>query len=574
MAVLDKVKIETPNLRKSKLDISGIHITTGDFMNLQPCFYRHCIAGEHVSVNANAVMRLAPLAVPTYGRARLNLRAFFVPFRTIFPNWNNFITDTIGSDYSTSSLVDDSPIIGNKDFVSYFRLSANSTPITNWTNEPYDFYSGGNHYVLTSQGRYHMKILNSLGYRWDWDDKNTTNFSALALLSFIKVYLDWYSASSYQDTTNFLILQRLCEYNSPSNKLVISLAQLTTALAFISQVCYDGDYFTTAWDNPVSPNNGLSSDYSITDPTVTSNPQIVSQSANNHGTPTVAATNIISQYGIDALKQLTNYVKRHQMVGARAIDRYLADHGINLAAEKMKRSIYLGAKSIDCQIGDVMSTSSGNGAISELGDYAGKGMGAGSALFEYDTDEYGLFLICYSILPNGGYVQGFDRNNLHIKRTDFFLNDFDCLGVQAIAKGELYMSKNQGFYSTGSDFLGNFGYTSRYAEYKRPMSWLTGDVSLGQFVGQDSWHLFRMFQDSSFNSLPANVVHSLSFVQGNDFNQYGRIFQNTANNADKFTIVFNFNASTFAPCRSLFDTYDFDDGGKQITMDANGTKMN
>lgn len=571
MAVLDKVKIETPNLRKSKLDISGLHVTTGDFMTLQPCFYRHCIAGEHISVNANAFLRLAPLAVPTYGRARLNLRAFFVPFRIIFPNWNSFVTDSIANDYSNSSLVEDSPQIKNNVFIQYFISTGLSTQVQ--STDPFDFAFGQNYYKLTTKGRYHMKILNSLGYRWNWESKDDTPFSALGLLAFLKVFLDWYSASAYQDINQFQVLSRLCEFTNPNSKLVISLNDLAVALNFIDHVCYDGDYFTTAWDNPVSPNNGLSSDYSITDPTVSSSPQIVSQQISNYGTPTMAATNIISQYGIDALKQLTNYVKRHQMVGARAIDRYLADHGINLAAEKMKRSIYLGAKSIDCQIGDVMSTTSGSGSVSELGDYAGKGIAQGSAIFEYDTDEYGIFLICYSILPNGGYVQGFDRNNLHLKRTDFFLNDFDCLGVQAIARGELYMSNKDGFYTTGQQ-LGNFGYTSRYAEYKRPMSWLTGDVSLGSFVGQDSWHLFRMFNDSSFGGSGSGVLHSHSFVTGKDSTQYGRIFQNTNDTADKFTIVFNFNASTFAPCKSLFDTYDFDDGGKTITMDANGTKMN
>lgn len=598
MPILDKAKVAVGLHSKSKLDLSHTHITTSNFMDMQPVAYRHMIPQESYKVNVQAFARLAPLSVPTYGRCRLNLRAFFVPFRTVMPKFNDFITDTVSSQYSTASspnvgIIRSTPTISNSELLKLFSntvivIGGQSYSLTSaGTAASYDYYDGTTYKKFTLMGRRFFKILRSLGYNIIPNPNDQTVYSALALLAYLRVFYDWYAVSAYMDTNTYQLFSSWFQYDNPSTPLDLKSTQLAAVASFLMRVAYDGDYFTAAWDSPVSPNPSNYTQLVIPDVTtftdiyghgsytsVGSNgtPQVSQTDSNNQPTPLT----LFTQFDDQALHALTDYMKRHQLAGARTIDRYLADFGINLPADKLQRSTYLGMSTTDIRIGDVMSHSdtSAAGDPSNLGDYAGQGIAKGNKTFEYQAAEFGMFIIVSSILPTGGYVQGYDRNNLHVTKDQFFLPDFDNLGVQGIARGELYISNKSTFAAAG-DYDGIFGYTPRYAEYKIARDQVTGDFALKTVLdGGDSWHLMRMFDDAYFGGSATNIQHDLDFCLGNDSDQYNRIFNNTAPDVDKFYIVYQFDASAYAPCQSLFDTYQFENESKEITLDANGVKMN
>lgn len=185
-------------------------------------------------------------------------------------------------------------------------------------------------------------------------------------------------------------------------------------------------------------------------------------------------------------------------------------------------------------------------------------------------------MITYSIVPAASLYQGFDRNNLHINRMDFFQPEFDQLGCSAIAAGEVYVSKNASFAPDGAiSYKRIFGFAPRLYEYKQKQDFVTGEfVSPSAFAGGDAWHLNREFDDESFDGNVDNLTHSLNFTRGTDAGIYDRIFQFTAPDKDKFYLVFHVAAETLAPCKSLYDTYDFEDAGRQITLHSNGAKVN
>lgn len=601
MPTFDKARVPVALEHHSKLDLSHDHITTTNFMDLQPVMYRHMIPSEKLSVNCQAFARLAPMAVPTYGRCRLNLRAFFVPFRTVMPNFTEFVEDTVSSSFGgldkpNTGIVTKTPFFTNNDLLGCFingtiviggstiRLSSEVSNY-NPNTDVYDFcLNSGNptYYKFTYIGRKFYKILRSLGYSMIPNTADQSEYSALALLAYLRVYFDWYSLSAYMDTASYQMFQSWFTYNHPTIPLQLDNIALQNIARFVWRVCYDGDYFTAAWDSPVAPNDGLYSMFTFPDITFpTTGPQTLNIATSSvNGSPLLlqgvnTQSTVATQFSIDTLKALTNYMKRHQLVGARAIDRYLADYGINLPADKLNRSTYLGVSSMDIQVGDVMShaDTSTNGE-SNLGDYAGQGYIKGGKTFEFQTSEFGLFVIMSSILPSGGYTQGIDRNNLHLTKDQFYLAPFDNLGVQVITKGELYISKNYNFADAGQ-YDSTFGYTPRYAEYKVGRDQLTGDLSLDSVMsGGDSWHLMRMFDDDYWNGDIDNLQHNIQFCLGDDADQYSRIFNSTDAELDKFYMIFHFNEVAYAPCKSLFDTYDFDEHGDKITLDSNGVKMN
>lgn len=94
---LDKFRAATAIDTSTTLDLSCQHITTANWMEGMPAYIKECVPGESISIEQQTFARLEPLVVPTLGRANIHNRAFFVPMRTIFGKWNEFIT----ADYAT-----------------------------------------------------------------------------------------------------------------------------------------------------------------------------------------------------------------------------------------------------------------------------------------------------------------------------------------------------------------------------------------------------------------------------------------------------------------------------------------
>lgn len=585
MANLNRVDVPIAVEHKTPLDLSCDHVSTTSFMRLQPVFYRHMMKTEHLSVNANSVVRPAPIEVPFFGSCVQNLRGFFVPYRLVFPQWDSFYNDVIGSNYNNSSLVASPPVLPVKSLYNlFFDSSFGCTRVALVTETP-DFTTGGVDFKLTLKGRYYLTIIESLGYKLILNSKDSGNYNALALLALAKVYLDWYTNSQYLNTAEVLLIERLLAFNDPAAQLSLIEPDLDAILGLIVTCVYDtDDYYVNAWDNPVSPNSGQFTGFAFTDPTTTNGAFVYT---NTLGSPEMAigtTTQLIgTTYIHDALKRLTDFQKRHALAGARSIDRVLAQYGIVTDSLKQSRSIYVGAQKVAVETGSVMSTAAGAdgaGVTSTVGDYAGAGFGKSSGNFDFTSDEEGIFVIVQTIIPNGSMVQGYDRINTVLDKLSFFQPEFDSLGVAAIEKGEVFVPDTDTMTGVSlANLQGVFGFTGRYGHLKRPKSFLTGDVRLlSHYAGGDSWHLFRLFDPNSFldsTNTPntSAIVHSLSFTRGGDSDQYRRVFQYRGTEFDPFILFMHFDVKSYAPCKPLFETYEFESESKKVPTE-NGNKMN
>lgn len=592
----DKFKVKTAIDSRSKFDLSCDHVSTANFMQFNVAYSKELVPTEKLTVNMETFTRLQPMPVPTFGRAKVNNRAFFVPYRTIFPGWNDFITD---SSHTTATGISGrsnfAPSVSHSTLASFFRTGLQTIVTGQFIDllvqvdnadaiaaGAYDLVetrvnSSGNlviYWKYTPTGRQIAKLLNSLGYQVSLNTSNAV-YSALPILAMAKIYCDWYYPSAYAQTQEVAKVESLFKLDIGGD-FSLDSSQLSDIFKLLTSVNYDSDYFVSAWDNPVAPNSDAYSTFDIGSSSYIGQDQVGSGTSvtndNNEGTPTISARGgQITQFTVDVLKSLTDYMKRHQIVGARALDRYLSRFGIQLSAEKLNRSIYIGSTAEDIQFGDVMSTS--NTDTGRVGDYAGKGIGYGTSDFECDTDEYGIFLVISSIIPRTGYYQGVNRNVMHIARTDFWTPEFDNLGTQAISKHELFVPTNtsvEGYTATSYNEI--FGFTPRYAEYKVGRDILSGDFRCNSINnGAESWHTMRVLDYTNYE----DVVHSRQFMTGEDADQYSRIFYNTdADAADKFNVIYHFNVTSLAPMKPLFDTYEFEDKGKDVIMDVNGVKMN
>lgn len=572
MDINNKFQIKTakPAAVNQFNNLSCDHITTSNFMEVQPVYYRHLTpADETLTVNAEAYSRLQPMPIPTMGRAQQNIRGFWVPYRVLISHWNTFITDT----YDGSPNIQ-LPVLSSSIIQRLFTLEEMSFT-TSESNPDFIVNTGDTtlYYKFTPFGRKVYKILLSLGYDYTLSDLGSISYNALSLLAYFKVINDWYYPSQYvADSPLSAILNAF--YRGDLTQF--SHSDLYNAFKYAAAVdMYNPDYFTSAFDKPEGPSvinfagvifNDITSDGSRVSLSDVNTPHLQNDT-------TIPTKTLITEYGLNTLHALSDYMKRHQLAGSRALDRYLARFGVTLSTEKLNRSTYLGVKSTPLQFSSVESTSSTDTAY--LGDYAGKGQSFIQDSFTCNPEnEYGIFLIINTFVPQVGYVQGIDRHNLHLSNYDFYTPEFDALGNQAISKLELYNKINS--YVVNSQDVVNqvFGFTPRYSEYKVPRDFLTGDfrvMSLGAEKLQ-AWHLMRLFDVDDYD----NLVHDIDFVSGTDAKQYGRIFyENTENGSDQIHCIFRFHVNLSSHQKPLYDVFDFsNEDGQDIMLDTNGVKVN
>lgn len=569
-----QVKLPKATEHFSTFNLSCDHITTQDFFKIKPVYTRILVPGQSINVNVSHISRLAPLAKPFYGSVTMTNRAFFVPFRTIMEGFNEFITDTPYTQYNgTSTIISSVPKVKMSTICSCLKgnnfavggVPANTADFTIVAKQGSSTTT--TYYKYTALGRYAVDVLNCLGYQVDWSSLYSNDgditLSALPLLAFVKIYTD------YLENTNFSPLSSLQFLFKGANK-EIKENDLTSLFANALYASYENDYLTSSWSNPIAPYSQAGSSYTIPDITVPSDSYPASVSTTNAGTtrtPTINTTSSsskITTYVLQSLQSLSDYMRRHQISGYRAIDRFRARFGITLPDAKLNRSLYLGKSETPVDITDVTSTSDTANAV--LGQYSGFGISrdGNSGTFSYKTDEYGIFVILSIISPlHAQYANGLDRHLLDTGRLDLYTPEFDGLGCQPIANCEVKADFNSS--NMEETPLAVWAYTPRYAHYKCGRDILSGDFKQpSKQSSMRNFHLFRVF-----DTVPN---HDVAFCTGKT-SDYTRVFNDTSIDSDHFFTAFHFQVRSDAPMSSLFENYHFDESGAPIEQKVGGTRL-
>lgn len=454
------------------------------------------------------------------------------------------------------------------------------------------------YYKYTERGRNAYKLLKQTGY--DYENLHIGQgegvpFSALKLLAFVKVMLDYYENSAFINNT-----ERLQNLNSlihiDVDNYYLSVDDLDLIMDLTMYMTYERDYFTVNMVNPIAGNEFMNNGQSIqiADPTV-SRAHVVTNDAN--GTPTHSSTNtneVISATGNKLLARLTDYMKRMQIAGGRFVDRILAEFGISVDNENSRRTSYIDTINSKMTITPVMNTTS-----DELGDYAGFGWssndGNNNTLNISVPKEDGVIIAIDTITPEIMYSQGYNRQNRHIGVFDFVTPDFDGIMPQITEQGELLMIKKGPYHYGISGEVGSeeyevpsdksFGHNSKYMENKTLYGVVTGDF-ICPSVNLDISGYFtnRELNPADYLKYPGSsyqiaITQSRAFSASYDQEQYSRIFYYHGNEeeligkTDYIKSIFRFEIKMHSPQKSPFDNYEFDKVGPSIEMEVTGQTM-
>lgn len=557
-------------------NLSHKTITTQDISLLTPISVKELVPGDEFTVKVNSFTRLAPLPCPTYGDMKLVNRAFFVPYRTIFLNWKEFIDNTPATNFAGLTSKAFIPTITIHSIFQALTTIDNGWMYIVSSSDRYDFKSGSNYLAFTYQGKRVYQLLVSLGYQV-WNAPSSFKVSLLPLLAYAKVYYDWYLPSpfiqSYYYTRYFV--------NSGS----FAITSMQDAHDFLNNLPLyeplEKDLFTTAFlepfGNPSSQNSFTISSYTYgLDTANTSN--IVFSRESNLPTEIRAqdehALFSLTQYGLDTLKAVDQFVKRNQIAGNRYNEQTLARYGVHVSDAVANRSEYLGYTEQRISIGEVMSTADTSSAAepSNLGDYAGRGVGTNFSTFRCESGEdFGLLIVLSCIQVKTGYPYGLKRELvMHTQREDFFTPEYDALGNQPISKGEVFCRIPDITAPVVDDPTKIFGWSPRYSEYKCSVDNLHGDFLISEYnEGMNCWHLFREIDDMT------NLQPDLAFLNGDPnsyYNDFDRIFTVNAGQ-DHFIGVYDVNIKAYRKMKSLSDSLVTEGEGEEVSVGYNGTNF-
>lgn len=195
--------------------------------------------------------------------------------------------------------------------------------------------------------------------------------------------------------------------------------------------------------------------------------------------------------------QIQKWLERNARAGARYTEFLKAHFDAFPKDERLQRPEYIGGTKTPLIISEVLQTSSTD-ATTPQGNLAGHGITADSRMAgKYRAQEFGVIIGIMSIMPRSAYQQGIDRQWLRRTKYDFYFPEFAHLSEQAIENAEIMALNNNEAHNTGI-----FGYQGRYDEMRVKRNMVCGQMR----TTLDYWHLGRIFDAGSPPALNQSFI--------------------------------------------------------------------
>ena len=449
--------------KRNNFDLSYSSALTCQMGQLIPILNKEVVAGDKFKFNTDMLIRFNPLVAPIYQSIDAYTHFFYVPYRILWDNWEEFIT-------------------GGKNNSSSISKPTLSIPIPK-----------------SSLGDY-LGLPSGL--------KSTITIDAAPFKAYQLIYNEYYRDQNLIDEID---IGKQFNGSMP--------ASYSTPLTTIRKRAWEHDYFTSCLPFAQKGPNVAMPEFSSTisadgdlrlspfEPgslSTDTNGYVKDATNNKQYSSGLKVNNVTSPTINDFRRALA--VQKYQELLARAGSRYTewlrAFFGTSPADARLQRPEYLGGGKQPVYIQEVLQMS--ETATTALGTFAGKATSAGSSrIVTKEFTEPGILMGILSVIPHTAYYQGIPRQWTKFDRFDHFTPQFEHIGEQSILNKEVYITDQ----STPAEYNGVFGYLPRYAEYK-----YSNDELHGEF--RDTlkyWTLAR-----SFSELP---TLSKEFVECNPSNE-------------------------------------------------------
>jgi len=460
---MNKIFSKTGSLRpgRSVFNLSYEKKFTCDMGQLIPVMADEVIPGDVFKIGAELVIRFQPLVAPILHEINAYIHYFFVPYRLLDSNFEEFITGGTTGESAVSLTYADSHVYYRKGYLGDYI----GFPILNVDGTTTKVPTGS---LPLAYPIFAYNLIWNEYYR----DQNLQAKKAIG---------DW------------LVKLRAWEKDYFTSALPWQQRGTAPALPVTGtgSLIYNVDDIEA--DDTPTYSIGLNR---VTDPSVDGNFTV----------PTVGSA-LSKQALVDALHkgvvnfddattfdvsdmrtafQIQKWLERNARAGARYTEFLRAHYGVSPRDERLQRPEYIGGMRTPVIISEVLQTSSTD-AVSAQGNLAGHGLTVDRKYIgTYKAKEFGLIMGILSVMPRAAYQQGIDRQWLKRTKYDFYSPEFAFLSEQAIEKAEIYATEVE------ADNIDIFGYQGRYNELRYKRNMVVGEMR-DTF---DYWHLGRQFSSS------------------------------------------------------------------------------
>lgn len=449
---------------KSLHDLSYTKTFTCDMGEAIPVMCDEVVPGDVLSIGNEMVIRFQPLVAPILHEINAYVHYFFVPYRLLWDDWENFITG--GKD---------------GDFIA-------EIPAVTSVSEPTGVVNGSSATVGSLWDYFGFPLVEQLSV-------NAFPFRAYNL-----VYNEYYRDPNL--TSPLALDGDYIEGGEP------------TGWTVPKHRCWEKDYFTSSlpWQqrgvSPSLPLTGTGSavwpqerfsgaDFTEDIPLYLYPKQFEQDKSkfSNLGRNVEALKELMNSNTIDLSTvgtfdvndlrlafQVQRWLEAQARGGSRYVETLRMHFSISPNDERLQRPEYIGGTKSPIIVSEVLQTSGSNinGQSTPQGNLAGHALTADfNHVGKYRVKEYGLILGILTVMPRLSYnSQGINRQWLRTNKYDYYWPEFANLSEQAIYEAEIFATSanNRHIFFDTLDKNDFFGYQGRYDEMRTKNNMVCGEM--------------------------------------------------------------------------------------------------
>lgn len=158
------------------------------------------------------------------------------------------------------------------------------------------------------------------------------------------------------------------------------------------------------------------------------------------------------------------YREVSQVADQTARDQIYAHFGVSLSPALSDTCFRIGGSASNIDVSEVVNTFLGPDTESEA-NIKGKGVGSGQGGVNFSSDEYGILMAIYHVVPLLDYVvTGQPQDLLYTNTADLPFPEFDSIGMQSLHFGRFFNYKTTAFSSDPTRSV--MGYVPRFIDLK------------------------------------------------------------------------------------------------------------
>ena len=435
----------------SMFDLSYVKTMTADMGTLYPIMCDEVVPGDIFKIGNQMVVRVQPMVAPILHEMNVYVHYFFVPYRILDENFEDFITGGANGN-STQFLPLLQPTLGETavgTIWDYLGFQTGVVPSDSAAPIAYPLYA----YNTIFNEYYRDETLRSEVSKGEF---------ALRTRCWEKDYFTSSLPWQQRGTAPALPISGITSAVFPSANFSNDPSESIPAARFTNAAGFGGLKI-----------NGSTA---LTHAT----------SFFNDNTVDLSSATTFNVADLRLVFQIQKFLERNARAGARYTE-FLASHfGVSPRDERLQRPEYIGGSKSPVIVSEVLQTTSTD-ATSPQGHMAGHGIAIGSQICgKYRATEFGLIMGIMSIMPRTMYQTGHNRQWLRRTKYDFYFPEFANLSEQAISNSEIYVS------GTDNTDKAIFGYQGRYDEMRTKQNMVCGQMR-DVF---SYWHLSRQFSST------------------------------------------------------------------------------